>query len=132
MAWYSSRPLPSRWFQIHCTEFFCFLYSATVCKGCGSFIFCIDIFLFYFPFFSYKDMSTVCSNARANIKYFYANNPMTPNVSYLVFYYLIIYWHYSCSLVFCTLTINTECCAKRKTLIRRSKKVTFCFRGNCL
>ncbi len=36
-----------------------------------------------FLFSSYKDMSTVCSNEHTNINYFYANNPMTPNVSTL-------------------------------------------------
>ncbi len=51
MAWLSSRPLPSLWFQIHYTEFFCFVYSATVCKCCGSFIFPSDIFLFFFSIF---------------------------------------------------------------------------------
>jgi hypothetical protein len=52
----------------------------------------LSLLTFFFSFFlfsSCKDMSTVCSNARTNINYFYANNPMTPNVSILCISFLL-------------------------------------------
>jgi hypothetical protein len=53
----------------------------------------LSLLTFFFSFFlfsSYKNMSTVFSNAHININHFYANNPMAPIVSILCISFSII------------------------------------------
>ncbi len=54
MAWYSSRPMPYLSGSTYTAQSHSSFVSSIVLqyvKGCGSFIFSIDIFIFYFPFF---------------------------------------------------------------------------------